>query len=202
MTREDIVSKALKCIDEVYPSSDATNKNYFPIDSFFDEAIRWVVDISPVHYLCERIDVTSNIVSPQLKDGVLSFIIEGVNDFRVVYVNFPSWSRPVFNAIKENNPRYIQQQNKVLRGNPSRPVVAHILGNTCLPKIECYTIKPQEKDEIEMFVAEYSEASLSEQLGDIAAWKLAEIVLMAMSDVQASSVCTAKVNEHLQQLSL
>ena len=37
---------------------------------------------------------------------------------------------------------------------------------------------------------------------DITAWKLAEIVLLSMSDAQSASACTARVNELLEQMVL
>ena len=40
------------------------------------------------------------------------------------------------------------------------------------------------------------------RLEDLASWKLAEIVLMSMSDAQNAAVCTARVNELLQMLQL
>jgi hypothetical protein len=53
-----------------------------------------------------------------------------------------------------------------------------------------------------VYVVGYDVENVPERAEDLCAWKLAEIVLLSMSDMQNAAVCTARVNELLQQLSL
>jgi hypothetical protein len=102
----------------------------------------------------------------------------------------------VFGVITEDDPRYLQQSNKVLRGNPSRPIVAVVEGGKYF---EWYTAQSQE------YTCEYVPYAIDyipTRLEDVASWKLAEIVLMSMSDAQNAAACTSRVNELLMQLSL
>ena len=194
MSQETIVAKALKCIDEVYPDENTLNEGYFPTDAFIDEMVRWVIDIVPTHELTKTTSL--NLMDAKVDaEGVGSAKVSDVG--RIVYFKADHWKRPVFGVITENDPRYIQQSNKVLRGNPSRPVVALVDGRT---KLEWYT-GDNERSESAKHVP-YSIDYIPENLEDLAAWKLAEIVLMSMSDAQAAAVCTAKVNEHLEILAL
>lgn len=195
-----IVEKALKCIDEIYPSENTLNEGYFPTDAFIDEAVRWVIDVVPSHELTirEQVSVTDKQVSD---DGVGSGTIDAEVG-RIVYFITSDWKRPVFGVITENDPLYKQQSNKVLRGNPSRPVVVLVSGdrgNGTYRKLEWYTVN---NTGIQALHVPYSIDSIPSRLYDITAWKLAEIVLMSMHDTQGASVCTSKVNEHLEILAL
>lgn len=192
-TRDRIVAKALRCIDEIYPADDRLNESYFPTDEFIDEMVRWVIDIVPVHHLTKH---------SSIKNGEGEVDAEGVGcvahtkDERIVYFKADDWKRPVFGVITEDDPRYIQQSNKVLRGNPSRPVVAWVEGKT---KLEWYTT---DVEEYSIHTVPYDTEYIPENLESLAAWKLAELVLSSMSDVQSAGVCASKVNEHLQMLVL
>lgn len=192
MSATTIKEKALRCIDEVYPSDSGINDTHFPVEQFLSEAVRWVIDIVPSKELSKTTDLT--LSDRTVDEGVGSADVSDVG--RIVYFKAGDWKRPVFGTISENDPRYIQQSNKVLRGNPSRPIVALVNGRT---KLEWYTTESQEQAVKHVpYSVEYIPASLE----DLASWKLAEIVLMSMSDVQSASVCTARVNELLEQLPL
>lgn len=189
-----IVEKALKCIDEIYPSENTLNEGYFPTDAFIDEAVRWVIDIVPTHELTERTALTLAGATAD-EEGMGTAKVSDVG--RIVYFKCKNWKRPVFGVITENDPRYMQQRNKVLRGNASRPIVALVEGRT---KLEWWPA-----DESEPYTAKrvlYAIGSIPANLYDITAWKLAEIVLMSMHDTQGASICTSKVNEHLEILAL
>lgn len=194
MSAESIKAKALKCIDEVYPSANTLQATCFPVDDFLGEAVRWVIDVVPVHELTIRDSAVSNS-GASIKNGVGSDSAP-LNFGRLVYFKANGWKRPVFGAITEDDPRYIQQSNKVLRGNPSRPVVAIVNGGTT---IEWYTAIDKE---YECEYVPYDASFIPATLEDITAWKLAEILLMSMSDAQNAAVCTARVNEILEQISL
>lgn len=190
--KDRIVAKALRCIDEVYPSENTINESYLPTDIFIDEVVRWVIDIVPSKELSKTTDLT--LSNRTVDEGVGSADVSDVG--RIVYFKAGDWKRPVFGTITENDVRYIQQNNKILRGNPSRPIVALVKGRTIL---EWYTT---ESETAEVKHVPYSVENIPANLEDLASWKLAEIVLMSMSDVQSASVCTARVNELLEMLGL
>lgn len=199
--RDTIIAKALRCIDEAYPDAESIGEAYFPMEDFIDEVVRWVIDSVPTHHLTIR-KYGADLTNYENIDGV--GYVEAEGDERVVYVKCTDWERPVFDVITEQNPLYRQQSNKVLRGNPSRPIVVRG-GRTIYDGdyvLELYTTSAVEDSEVEINTVPYDAESIPQSLVDIAAWKLAEVVLMASSDVQSASICTAKVNEHLQQLSL
>lgn len=191
--KDRIVVKALRCIDEIYPSDDRLNDSYFPTETFIEEMVRWVIDIVPSKELTKTTSLSLEGTKVDA-DGIGSATVSDVG--RIVYFKGGDWKRPVFGVISENDPRYIQQSNKVLRGNPSRPVVALVDGRT---KLEWYTT---DSDEATCKHVPYDIENITPKLESLAAWKLAEIVLMSMSDVQSANVCTSKVNEHLQMLVL
>lgn len=204
--REAILAKALRCIDEAYPDAESITEGYFPLSDFIAEAVRWVIDNAPTHLLTKRITIDAEFSN---EDGVLTAVFKPEETlgedrgYRIVYVKCDDWHRPVLDIISEQNPLYRQQNNKVLRGNPTRPIVVQVgtkeTGNEESLKLELYTT---DNDYATIMAVPYWEECIPIDLVDITAWKLAEIVLVASSDVQAASVCTAKVNEHLQQLSL
>ena len=194
-----IVLKALKCIDEVYPDENTLNEGYFPTEAFINEMVRWVVNIVPSHELTKRklLDLKGTKIEGDMGFGTLPDCFDG----RIVYFRANGWKRAATNAITEDDPRYIQQSNKVLRGNASRPVVAivNVVGGAPNRGVEWYSATDTR------FNGQYVPYSIDyipTNLEDLAAWKLAEIVLMSMSDAQAAAVCTAKVNEHLEMLAL
>lgn len=198
--RDRIISKTLKCIDEVYPEENALNETFYPVEAFLEEAVRWVIDIAPTWRLVEREGLRDSAVEEDWDESGEVYYLK-LEDFdgRIVYVKVPSWTRPVFECITENDPRYRQQSNKVLRGNASRPVVALTREDNHL-KVELYTIQEGDTPNIEIYGTRYDPENIPESLLDLTAWRLAEVVLMSMNDVQAASVCTAKVNEHIQML--
>lgn len=187
-----IVEKALKCIDEIYPSENTLNEGYFPTDAFIDEAVRWVIDVVPIHEL-EGVAMGFGDIS--YKDNVA--YMSQISDWgRVIYVKFSDWVRPA-TIINWDDILYRQQMNKVLRGNPSRPIVVRTKNG-----IEAYTTNASGATAVDALHVPYSIDSIPSRLYDITAWKLAEIVLMSMHDTQGASICTSKVNEHLEILAL
>lgn len=186
-----IVAKALKCIDEIYPSENTLNEGYFPTDAFIDEAVRWVIDVAPIHEL-EGVEMGLGNIS--YKDNVA--YIPQISDWgRVIYVKFSDWVRPA-TIINCDDILYRQQMNKVLRGNPSRPIVVRTKNG-----IEAYTTDVS-GTAVEALHVPYNIENIPTRLEDLASWKLAEIVLMSMHDTQGASICTSKVNEHLEILAL
>ena len=196
MSAENIKTKALKCIDEVYPSADTLNNTYFPVDDFLDEAVRWVIDIVPARILTIRKDITPN--GGTVKDGVVTWVEPAIGNARIVYLKMDDWARPA-DIIYEDSLIYRQQKNRVLRGTPSRPIAVRMMdGET----IEAYTSNSDTPQGSTMYIVPYDAANIPDRAIDLCAWKLAEVVLLSMSDMQNASACTARVTELLQQLSL
>lgn len=194
MSAENITAKALKCIDEIYPSADTLNDTYFPVEDFLGEAVRWVIDVIPAHIFTEREEIeltTLNIVSN------VAYITPAMEIGRIVYFRMPDWVRSA-DIIYEDSPLYRQQKNIVLRGTPSRPIVVRMMDGS----IEAYTTKADEPRDTKVYHIPYDAEYIPEKAEDLCAWKLAEVVLYSMSDVQNASVCTARVNELLQQIAL
>lgn len=200
MSKTAIVEKALKCIDEIYPSDNTLNGGFYELDTFVNEAARYVIDIVPAYALGSGEKLQA--FTPQsLVDGVVKVTTTEpeLSNCRVIYVKVSDWAYPVLNVIRDTHPRYIQQRNRVLRGTPEHPIVALVEGGTTL---ELYTT---DKDkvavtDIDVRYVNYDAEAIPDNLIDITAWKLAEIVLMSMSDTQNATVCSARVAELLQQI--
>lgn len=187
-----IVEKALKCIDEIYPSENTLNETFYSTETFIKEMVRWVIDIAPIH---ELQGVKMDFVDVYYKDKV-AYIAQTFDWGRVIYVKFDDWARPA-TIINYDDILYRQQMNKVLRGNPSRPVVVLTKNG-----IEAYTTNVSGTTAVDAQHVPYDIENIPTRLEDLASWKLAEIVLMSMHDAQAASICTSKVNEQLEILSL
>lgn len=195
MSKSTIISKAMRCVDEVSAGSELPmEEGLFPVDEFLGEAVRWVVDSVPAHKLGEGEELILDSFS--ISNGVGRGILP--DDFaRLIYFKASDWKRPVTTPIYDTDPRYMQQGNKVLRGNPSHPVVAICKGGT---ELEYYTTKVGNSYEAKYMT--YSTSYIPAHLEDMISWKLAEVVLLSISDVNAASVCTARINDIMQQLSL
>lgn len=187
-TADNIKRKALNCIDEI-GNSEASQ---FPIEVFLGEAVRWVIDVAPVRHLTTSSTQNTKDISVSGGKAVLESDLDG----RIVYVKPDDWNRPVTKVIYVDDILYRQQSNPVLRGNPSRPVVAY---DKAKKTLELFTT---DKNKVTVCYVPYDVQYIPTSLEDITAWKLAEIVLMSMSDVQSAAVCSARVNEQLEILSL
>jgi hypothetical protein len=187
-TEKNIRDKALKCIDEFENST----VSQFPIGDFLGEAVRWVIDAVPVRHLTTSL--TENTTNIEVSDGKAE--LNSDLDGRIVYVKTSDWDRPVTKVIYADDILYRQQSNPVLRGNPSRPVVAY---DKALKTIELFTTKDSK---VTVSYVPYDVEYIPTSLEDITAWKLAEIVFLAISDAQSAAVCSARVNEQLEMLAL
>jgi hypothetical protein len=204
--KDTIVKKALRCIDEVLPDPNTLNEAFYPTEAFIDEAVHWVIDVAPAHrlgkgvvwdYVDEMPDITLS------EDGVVRISIPGEANFaRILNIMLPDWQRPVTSAINDTDPLYKQQQNRVLRGNPSRPTVALCNSRTILELYSTRCTLSEIKSKGRFVVIYYNIDQLPPAVYDLTAWKLAEIVLLSMSDTTAAAICTARTNELLQQLVL
>lgn len=196
MSKSTIISKAMRCIDEVTAGADAPlEEGLFPTDVFFNEALRWVIDVVPLRQLGEgeMLVLCSLDVSA---DGVGRGVLP--DDFaRLISFKANDWVRPVVTPIYDTDAQYLQQSNRVLRGKPSRPIVAICKGKTIL---EYYTTKTGD-----LYTAQYipyDVTSIPPHLEDMVAWKLAEIVLLSISDANAAAVCSARVKDILTEMTV
>lgn len=196
MSAENIKAKALKCIDEIYPSADPLNDTYFPVDDFLGEAVRWAIDILPAHILTKRKQEMPD--GGDIVGGIVTWVNKTIGDARIVYFKMGDWTRPA-DIIYEDSLIYRQQKNRVLRGTPSRPIAVRMMdGQT----IEAYTSNSDTPQDSTVYSVPYDAAYIPDRAIDLCAWKLAEVVLLSMSDMQNASACTARVNELLQQITL
>ena len=56
MTKEQLIKKVYRCIDETYPDTTEQDLEEFNISAFLDEAVRWVVKNAPINALGEGTD--------------------------------------------------------------------------------------------------------------------------------------------------
>ena len=59
MTKEQLIKKVYRCIDETYPDTTEQDLEEFNIPAFLEEAVRWVVKVVPVGALGEGTPYTS-----------------------------------------------------------------------------------------------------------------------------------------------
>jgi len=195
MSRKTIIAKSLICIDEIYPDNDLINQSFFPVESFIDEATRWIIDTAPVHRLGLGNSFSPEFIS--LNHGVGKFALP--DDFgRLLYLLVADWHRPVLNPIYDTDISYRQMSNHVLRGNYVRPVAVICNGKT---QLEFYSTSIKEITDLNIIMRymPYDADKLVADVEDITAWKLAELVLMSMSDIAAAQICTSHIAE-MQQI--
>ena len=185
---DTIKAKAQLCLDETKSGDDSL----FHLGDFLGEAVRWVIDIVPVHHL--TISATTN--TKDLKITGDKALLSSDLDGRIVYVKASDWDRPVTKVIYADDIIYRQQRNPVLRGNPSRPVVAYDKATKTLELFATTDTK------VTVSYVPYDVDYIPTSLEDITAWKLAEIVLLSINDAQGASICCARVNEQLEMLAL
>lgn len=194
--RDEIIGKAIYCIDEVYPENIDENIDAFNIDKFVDEAARQIVRIVPVHALGEGVDFASNEHEHNNDTGE-GHILLPEHFVRIILFQMQDWPLPVTSALYQEDIRYRQQCNPVLRGTPYRPAIFVCNKGRAL---EYYTSMTSEIKEARCFTLNVIDDTYPNELSDITAWKTAELVLTVMNDINAMQLCQAKVNEILQTL--
>ncbi len=209
-TRSQIVEKAYKCLDEVYPDAPLSSDiDEFHIEDFVDDAIRFIGRVAPVRALgtgegfglkrpttpstpsipvsiaVEDTDETENTDSVVLPNGFV----------RLISFQMSDWALPVTDALYSDNPRYRQQADPILRGTPKRPIVFICDGDKIL---EYYSSTGSIK-KAQAFVVSDT-ANYPEQLSEAIAWKTAELVLSAMNDAQGVQFAQAQLKQLLEAL--
>lgn len=201
-TRSQIVEKAYKCLDEVYPDTPLSSDiDEFHIEDFVDDAIRFIGRVAPVRALgvgtpfkpqegentTSQTDNDSHLrVNPvQLPSGFVRLIAFQMSD----------WALPVTDALYSDNPRYRQQADPILMGTPKRPIVFICDGDTNLE----YYSSTGTITKAQAFVVSET-ANYPEQLSEAIAWKTAELVLSAMNDAQGVQFAQAQLKQLLEAL--
>ena len=192
MTKEQLIQKVYRCIDETYPDTTEQDLEEFNIPAFLDEAVRWVVKVVPVGALGEGED-HSSLTLPEGFLRLLEFKMDG-------------WKVSATEALSQNNPKYWQQQNPALRGGNSRPLVFLVNGETELEPYPYYEKEVTDKDgktstapainTLRIFKMPTGYTNYPDKLLDITAWKTAELVFSMMQDANGVSVAQA----HIQQI--
>lgn len=199
MTKEQLIRKVYRCIDETYPDITEQDLAEFNLPAFLDEAVRWVVKNAPINALGEGVDHSTE---EQVEDGKFSL---STFFLRLLEFKLASWKVPVFNAYPQGHPKYWQQQNPALRGGVSRPLVFLSKGDTELEvfpnngNVEVFRTFDMEVGEDGCYTDE-AYAKYPNQLLDITAWKTAELGFAMMQDANGVSVAQAQIQQILTTL--
>ena len=191
-TRSNIVQKAYKCLDEIYPDSQLPNEiEEFRVADFVDDAMRFIGRVAPVRALGAGEDF-----SLLLRKGNKILLPAGF--VRLIAFKMSDWVLPVTDALYSDDPRYRQQANSVLKGTPKRPIVFICEGGKSLEYYSSATDATVAT--AQAFVVDDSEDIYPEQLSDVIAWKTAELVLSAMNDAQGVQFAQNQIQQQLQAL--
>lgn len=205
-TRSQIVEKAYKCLDEVYPDTPLSSDiDEFHIEDFVDDAIRFIGRVAPVRALGVGVSFVpttepqegENTTSQTDNDSHLRVnpVLLPSGFVRLIAFQMSDWALPVTDALYSDNPRYRQQADPILMGTPKRPVVFICDGDT---NLEYYSSTGTIK-KAQAFVVSVS-ANYPEQLSEAIAWKTAELVLSAMNDAQGVQFAQAQLKQLLEAL--
>lgn len=194
----DILSKALRCVDEVHPELNTDNAEFFPVSQFLIEAATYVLRVAPPRALGAGKDMPVDSLTAY-EDGSGSMPLPS-NFLRLASFRIKGWKRTVNIPIFDDSPRYQQQFNITLRGGEEFPVVALCDG---LTRLEYFSSRLGPYAEVEVAkyhpVPNYDE-EYPASLVDAVAWKAAELSLSAMTDTNAAQIAAQKVIEHIQAL--
>jgi ATP-dependent exoDNAse (exonuclease V) beta subunit len=105
-------------------SNDTYNDAFFPVEKFYEEAIRWAVDNAPSRILGEGTTLpTEGIKKEGMFNDVVVLDISQHSFGRLLRFMLKGWkTKPLI--IYDTDARYAQMANPVLRGKPSHPIVA------------------------------------------------------------------------------
>ena len=202
-TRSQIVEKAYKCLDEVYPDTPlSSDMDEFHIEDFVDDAIRFIGRVAPVRALGVGIPFVpkqegENTTSQTDNDSHLRVnpVPLPSGFVRLIAFQMSDWALPVTDALYSDNPRYRQQVDPILMGTPKRPIVFICDGDT---NLEYYSSTGTIKKAQAFIVSDTAE--YPEQLSEAIAWKTAELVLSAMNDAQGVQFAQAQLKQLLEAL--
>lgn len=207
-TRSQIVEKAYKCLDEVYPDTPLSSDiDEFHIEDFVDDAIRFIGRVAPVRALGEGTSFMPEAPKAEGEGAATTTTTASDSYLRVNPVLLPTgfvrliafqmsdWALPVTDALYSDSPRYQQQADPILMGTTKRPVVFVCDGDK---NLEYYSSTGTIKKAQAFVVSDTAE--YPEQLSNVIAWKTAEMVLSAMNDAQGVQFAQAQLKQLLEAL--
>lgn len=194
----DILKKALRCVDEVYPDSGDENLGFFPVEDFVVEAATWVVRVVPLRALGAGVELPTSELNPHT-DGSGELPLPS-NFLRLAAFRMEGWKRGVTAPIYDTDERYLQQSNLTLRGGENFPVVAICDGGTRLEYYSSALGQYAKVADARYLPRPNVGEAFPENLANITAWKCAELTLASMNDVASAQLAAQKVTEHLQAL--
>ena len=207
-TRSQIVEKAYKCLDEVYPDTPLSSDiDEFHIENFVDDAIRFIGRVAPVRALGagtsfvpkqeDKPQEGENITSQTDDNSYLRVnpVLLPTGFIRLIAFQMSDWTLPVTEALYSDSPRYRQQANPILMGTPKRPIVFICDGDTNLE----YYSSTGTITKAQAFVVSDT-VNYPEQLSSVIAWKTTELVLSAMNDAQGLQFAQNQIQQQLQAL--
>ena len=202
--RSDIVQKAYKCLDEIYPDSQLPNEiEEFRVNDFVDDAIRFIGRIAPVRALGKGVKFgVEDDTTATVNEGGQTEPTEPTNSValpsgfvRLIAFQMSDWALPVTEALYSDNPRYRQQADPILMGTPKRPIVFICDGDTNLE----YYSSTGTITKAQAFVVSDT-VDYPAQLSETIAWKTAEMVLSVMNDAQAVQFAQAQLKQLFEAL--
>ena len=205
-TRTQIVEKAYKCLDEVYPDTPLSSDiEEFRVADFVDDAIRFIGRVAPVRALGVGVSFVPT-KEPQEGESTTTQTDDDshlrVNPVplhsgfvRLIAFQMSDWALPVTDALYSDSPRYRQQADPILMGTPKRPIVFICDGDTNLE----YYSSTGTITKAQAFVV-LGTVNYPEQLSNVIAWKTAEMVLSAMNDAQGVQFAQAQLKQLLEAL--
>lgn len=198
MTREQLIQKVYRCIDETYPDTTEQDMGEFNLPAFLDEAVRWVVKAVPVGALGGGTTATATKNADNTYPTPNGFL-------RLLRFKMQDWKVAVTDARPEDDPKYFQQQNPALRGGNARPMVFLVKGETALEvfpdegDVKEYKTFNMTKGE-DGYYTENAYASYPEKLLDVTAWKTAELIFSTMQDANGVSVAQTQIQNIMPTL--
>lgn len=191
MIRERIITRALRCIDEIYPADNDPNAVHFPLSGFVDEAARRVLLSAPLHAVPPA---KSFAGAPLSEHGDGTGSVELPADFlRLARLRMEGWQRPVLLPITDDVPEYALQSNPYLRGGPAKPVAALVRGGTAL---EFYSVSGPATIAEALYIPFTSlDDTFPERLTEVTAWVLASLVLGISGEGKEAEAAAARANE-------
>ena len=207
-TRSNIIEKAYKCLDEVYPDAPlSSDVEEFRVADFVDDAIRFIGRVAPIRALGEGISFIPEVPKAEGEGAATTTTTTEKDSYlrvnpvplppgfvRLIAFQMSDWALPITDALYSDSPRYQQQADPILMGTTKRPVVFVCDGGK---NLEYYsstgTIKKAQA--FTVGANDYPEA-----LANVIAWKTAEMVLSAMNDVQAVQFAQAQLKQLFEAL--
>ena len=134
MTRSEVISKVMVCIDEVTPQyiggvtldgDDLTNPVKFYIDELLNDATDDVQMIAPTNRLPKN-SIYNDLLPAEFR-GVKYFTLAIPKDFlRVALIKMDTWERSVTFSVSVDSEAYRMVRNPHTTAGASKPVVAFI----------------------------------------------------------------------------